>query len=212
MTVSQDPTRVADYRPLTMPMPAPEPPPTDDASLWRMGSRAFFKDQRAANVGDILTVLVNITDAADVENGTNTTRTGTENLSVPNFFGLGSKVKLLAQATGASLVDTSSTNGNVATGVIKRNETVTLRLAGTITQVLPNANLVVAARQEVRVNSELRILQVTGVVRPQDIASDNTVTHDRLAEARISYGGAGQLTDLQQPRYGQQLMDILLPF
>ena len=89
---------------------------------------------------------------------------------------------------------------------------MTLRLAGVITQVLPNGNLVVAARQEVRVNSELRVLQVTGVVRPQDIASDNTVTHDRLAEARISYGGAGQLTDLQTPRYGQQLMDILLPF
>ena len=212
MTASGDPTRAVDYRPLTLPMPAPQPPPTDDASLWRLGSRAFFKDQRAANVGDILTVLVNITDAADVEDGTNSTRNGTENMSVPSLFGLGSKVKLLAQATGGSLVNTSSTNGNTSTGVIKRNETVTLRLAGVVTQVLPNGNLVVAARQEVRVNSELRILQVTGVVRPQDIASDNTVTHDRLAEARISYGGAGQLTDLQTPRYGQQLMDILLPF
>ena len=212
MTASEDPTRAPDYRPLTLPMPAAQPPPTDDASLWRLGSRAFFKDQRAANVGDILTVLVNITDAADVEDGTNATRNGTENMAVPSLFGLGSKVKLLAQATGGSLVDTSSTNGNTSTGVIKRNETVTLRLAGVVTQVLPNGNLVVAARQEVRVNSELRILQVTGVVRPQDIASDNTVTHDRLAEARISYGGAGQLTDLQTPRYGQQLMDILLPF
>ena len=212
MTASEDPTRTIDYRPLTMPMPAAQPPPTDDASLWRLGSRAFFKDQRAANVGDILTVLVNITDAADVEDGTRSTRTGTENMSVPNLFNLGGKIKLLAQAAGASLVDTSSTNGNNSTGVIKRNETVTLRLAGVVTQVLPNGNLVVAARQEVRVNSELRLLQVTGVVRPQDIASDNTVTHDRLAEARISYGGAGQLTDLQQPRYGQQLMDVLLPF
>ena len=96
--------------------------------------------------------------------------------------------------------------------MIKRNETVTLRLAGVITQVMPNGNLVLAARQEVRVNSELRVLQVTGVVRPQDIASDNTVTHDRLAEARISYGGAGQLTDLQTPRYGQQILDIVSPF
>ena len=89
---------------------------------------------------------------------------------------------------------------------------MTLRLAGIVTQVLPNGNLVVTARQEVRVNSELRVLQVAGIVRPQDIASDNTVTHDRLADARISYGGEGQLTDLQTPRYGQQLMDILLPF
>lgn len=212
MSKMSDPTREADYRPLTMPMPARQPPPVDDASLWRAGSRAFFKDQRAANVGDIITVLVNITDAADVEDGTNATREGKENLGVPSLFGLGAKVKLLSQATGGSLVSTDSTNSNTSTGVIKRNETVTLRLAGIITQVLPNGNLVLAARQEVRVNSELRVLQVTGVVRPQDIASDNTVTHDRLAEARISYGGKGQLTELQTPRYGQQLMDVLLPF
>ena len=212
MTGSSDPTLAADYRPLTLPMPARQAPPSDDASLWRSGSRAFFKDQRAANVGDIITVLVNITDAADVEDGTEAQREGKENLGVPSFFGLSSKVKLLAAATGGSLVSTDSANSNTATGVIKRNETVTLRVAGVITQVLPNGNLVVAARQEVRVNSELRVLQVTGVARPQDIASDNTVTHDRLAEARISYGGAGQLTDLQTPRYGQQIFDILSPF
>ena len=210
MTAITDPTRAPSYRPLTEPMPQPEPPPTDAASLWRQGSRAFFKDQRAANVGDILTILVNITDAADVENGTNATRSGNESLGVPNLFGLESKVKLLSSAS--PLVSTTSTNGNTSTGVIKRNETVTLRLAGLVTQVLPNGNLVVVARQEVRVNSELRVLAVSGIVRPQDIASDNTVTHDRLAEARISYGGEGQLTDLQTPRYGQQLMDILLPF
>ena len=212
MTKSSDPTLAADYRPLTLPMPARQAPPSDDASLWRSGSRAFFKDQRAANVGDIITVLVNITDAADVEDGTDAQREGKENLGVPSFFGLSSKVKLLAAATGGSLVSTDSANSNTATGVIKRNETVTLRVAGVITQVLPNGNLVVAARQEVRVNSELRVLQVTGVARPQDIASDNTVTHDRLAEARISYGGAGQLTDLQTPRYGQQIFDVLAPF
>ena len=212
MTKSSDPTLAADYRPLSLPMPARQAPPSDDASLWRSGSRAFFKDQRAANVGDIITVLVNITDAADVEDGTDAEREGKENLGVPSFFGLTSKVKLLAAATGGSLVSTDSTNSNTSTGVIKRNETVTLRVAGVITQVLPNGNLVVAARQEVRVNSELRVLQVTGVARPQDIASDNTVTHDRLAEARISYGGAGQLTDLQTPRYGQQILDVLSPF
>ena len=212
MTSITDPTQAADYRPLSMPMPALQPPPQDAASLWRVGSRAFFKDERAANVGDILTILVNITDAADVEDGTNAARTGNESLGVPNLFGLTSKIKLLQSAAGSSLVSTNSNNGNTSTGVIKRNETVTLRLAGLVTQVLPNGNLVVTARQEVRVNSELRVLQVSGMVRPQDIASDNTVTHDRLAEARISYGGQGQLTDLQTPRYGQQLMDVLLPF
>ena len=206
----QDPS----WRPVSMPMPRPELAPTQVNSLWRSGSRAFFKDQRAAQVGDILTVLVNIADTANLANATGTTRTGTESTGVPNFLGLEAQLpKLIAKALDPkNLVNTNSTNANTGTGTIKRAETITLRLAGEVTQVLPNGNLVVTARQEMRVNSELRELQLSGVVRPQDIASDNTVTHDRMAEARIAYGGRGTLTDIQQPRYGQQLLDILLPF
>jgi flagellar L-ring protein precursor FlgH len=182
-------------------------------ALWRSGSRAFFKDQRAAQVGDILTVLVNISDTADLKNNTAATRKSDETLGIPNLFGLETMLpKALAGAIAANLVSAASGNGNTGTAEIKRNESVTLRLAGVITQVLANGNLVVAARQEVRVNSELRQLQVTGVVRPQDIASDNTVLHDRMAEARIAYGGRGQLTDVQTPRWGQQVFDILAPF
>ena len=214
MTATADPTQDPRWRPVTMPMPHAEIVPREPASLWRSGSRAFFKDQRAAQVGDIVTVLVNMTDAANVQNATSATRTGTETEGLPNLFGLEAALpKILGKAVSAStLVNASSTNSNVGTGTIKRNETITLRLAGVITQVLPNGNLVVAARQEMRVNSELRELQVSGVIRPQDIASDNTVPHDRMAEARISYGGRGQLTDIQSPRYGQQALDILLPF
>jgi flagellar L-ring protein precursor FlgH len=174
MTKTADPTKDPSWRPITMPMPKPETPPNEANALWRQGSRAFFKDQRAAQVGDVVTIVVSMNDTANVQNGTTATRTGT--------------------------------------GQIQRSEAVTLRLAGVITQVLPNGNLVVAARQEFRVNSELRELLVTGVIRPQDIASDNTVTHDRMAEARISYGGKGQLTDVQSARWGQQIMDIMLPF
>lgn len=214
MTPSSDPTGEANYRPITMPMPRPQVEPAEANSLWRQGSRAFFKDQRAANVGDIVTVLVNITDAANLTNQSSSNRTGGETLGVPNLFGLESKVPKLfgASANASSLVSANSNNTNAGTGSIKRNETVTLRLAGVVTQVLPNGNLAVAARQEVRVNSELRELRVSGVIRPQDIGSDNTVLHDRMAEARISYGGRGQLTDVQTARYGQQLLDVLLPF
>lgn len=189
MTPISNPTTARDYRPLTMPTPPLQPTPDDLASLWRPGSRAFFKDQRAAQVGDLLTVLVDITDSAALNDGTTASRTGTESMGIPNLFGL--KQKLVQSALGATAVSTNSTNSNVATGTIARNESVTLRLAGTITQVLPNGNFVVSARQEVRVNSELRVLQVSGIVRPQDILSDNTITHDRMAEARISYGGKG---------------------
>jgi len=214
MTPTADPTSDPKWRPVTMPMPHAEATPREPASLWRSGSRAFFKDQRAAQVGDIVTILVNTADAADVENASLETRTGNESMGLPNLFGLEATLpRLLGKAVSAStLVNATSTNTANGTGTIKRDETVTLRLAGVVTQVLPNGNLVVAASQEMRVNSELRVLRVTGVIRPQDIASDNTVPHDRMAEARISYGGRGQQTDIQTPRYGQQALDVLLPF
>ena len=213
MTPSSDPTQEPSYRPLTMPMPTARIAEPHANALWRNGSRAFFKDQRAASVGDILTVVVNISDTADFTHATNTTRTGAEGMGVPNLFGVEKLIPTaLAGAVASSLVSTSSTNSNVATGEAKRAESVQISLAGIVTQVLPNGNLVVSAHQEVRVNGELRDLQLSGVVRPQDIASDNTVQHTRMAEARISYGGRGQITDVQTPRWGQQLMDVLLPF
>jgi flagellar L-ring protein precursor FlgH len=210
MTPTEDPTKDPKWRPVTMPMPSRQPSPNESNSLWRSGSRAFFKDQRAAQVGDIITVLVNMNDAANLKNVTSAVRTSTETAGMPNFFGLETIVP--KSLTPATLLSATSANGNTGTGQIQRTEAVTLRLAGIISQVLPNGNLVVAASQEFMVNAELRELKVTGVIRPQDIASDNTVRHDRMAEARIAYGGRGQLTDIQRARWGQQMMDILMPF
>jgi flagellar L-ring protein precursor FlgH len=211
MTKTADPTKEPDWRPVSMPMPARQAPPNAANALWRQGSRAFFKDQRAAQVGDVVTIVVTMNDSANVQNTTTANRTSTESAGMPNLFGLESLFpKTIVDPS--KLLTASSGNNNTGTGQIQRSEAVTLRLAGIITQVLPNGNLVVAARQEFRVNSELRDLVVTGVIRPQDIASDNTVPHDRMAEARISYGGKGQLTDLQTARWGQQVMDVLLPF
>jgi flagellar L-ring protein precursor FlgH len=214
MTPSSDPTKAPTWRPVTLPMPHAEPAPSQPASLWRTGSRAFFKDQRAAQVGDIVTIVVSTTDTANVQNASSEVKNGGESLGVPNMLGAEAMFPRWfgKGVTGSNLVSATSASTAGGTGIIKRNETVALRLAGVVTQVLPNGNLVVAARQEMRVNSELRVLEVSGVIRPQDIASDNTVSHDRMAEARISYGGRGQLTNIQTPRYGQQALDILLPF
>jgi flagellar L-ring protein precursor FlgH len=210
MTPTADPTKDPKWRPVTMPMPAGQPVSNEANALWRSGSRAFFKDQRAAAVGDVVTVVVNINDAANLKNVTTAGRTSSETGGIPNFFGLEAMVP--SKVNPSSLLSASSANTNTGTGQIQRTEAVTLRLAGIITQVLPNGNLVVAARQQFLVNSELRDLEITGVIRPQDIASDNTVQHDRMAEARIAYGGKGQLTDVQRARWGQQMMDILMPF
>jgi flagellar L-ring protein precursor FlgH len=211
MTPTSDPTKEPTWRPVSMPMPAREPTPNEANALWRSGSRAFFKDQRAAQVGDIVTILVSMNDNANLKNATTTTRTSAENGGMANFFGM---EKLLPKniTDPSKLLTVNSGNNNGGNGQIQRNEAVTIRLAGVVTQVLPNGNLVVSARQEFRVNHELRELQVTGVIRPQDIASDNTVLHDRMAEARIAYGGRGELTEVQHTRWGQQLMDILLPW
>ncbi len=211
MTPTSDPTKDPTWRPITMPMPNREPTPNEANSLWRAGSRAFFKDQRAAQVGDIVTILVAMNDTANVKNQTTASRSSAENGGMANFFGMESLMPPTVKDP-SKLLTVNSSNNNGGTGQIQRTDTVTLRVAGVVTQVLPNGNLVVAARQEFRVNAELRELQITGVIRPQDIASDNTVQHDRMAEARIAYGGRGQLTEVQSPRWGQQLLDILLPF
>lgn len=211
LTPTQNPVGPG-YRPVSFPMPGPRDAPVTANSLWHPGSRSFLRDQRAAVVGDIVTVLVQIGDSADLKNESSRARTGTESLGTPSLFGLENSMRDKTNMNPASLLSASSSGNSTGAAAIKRNETVVLRVAGVVSQVLPNGNLVVVGTQEVRVNSELRHLQMSGVIRPQDIASDNTVRHDRMAEARISYGGRGQMTDVQTPRYGQQLMEILLPF
>jgi flagellar L-ring protein precursor FlgH len=209
-----NPTADPRWRPVTMPMPAPQDPPLANNSLWRPGSRTFLRDQRAASVGDIITILVSIDDEAELQNRTTRARENSEGMGLPRLLGLESSyARLLPNGIDPSrLVEANSTSGVNGNGAIRRNETVTLRVAATVAQVLPNGNLVITGRQQVRVNSELRDLSVGGVIRPQDIASDNTVRHDRLAEARIAYGGRGTITDVQRPRVGQELLDIILPF
>ncbi|HEY8609784.1 MAG TPA: flagellar basal body L-ring protein FlgH [Roseomonas sp.] len=210
-----DPTRSPDYQPVSMPMPAPQDARGLSASsLWRPGSRTFLRDQRAASMGDLITILVSIKDTANLSNSTNRSRDNSENLGIPRLLGLdASYARFFPNSIDPTkLVEASSANSSTGTGRIQRNEAVTMRIAATVTQVLPNGNLVVGGRQQVRVNQEMRDLNIAGIIRPQDIASDNTVQHDRLAEARIAYGGRGTVSDVQQPRYGQQVLDAILPF
>jgi flagellar L-ring protein precursor FlgH len=208
------PVEMPEQTPVTMPMPPVIPPQTEGNSLWRGGSRTFLRDQRAAQVGDVITVLVQIDDRAKLDNSTERSRENSENMGLPHLLGLESRyARLLTRGIDpANLIDGSSSTRSRGQGAVERTETVTLRIAATVVQSLPNGNMVVTGRQQVRVNSELRDLTVTGILRPQDIASDNTVRHDRLAEARIAYGGRGTVSDVQTPRYGQQLLDIILPF
>ena len=199
---------------VVMPMPQPEQVVYQPNSLWRSGSRAFFRDQRAARVGDILTVLIDITDSAKVDNTTKRSRSNAENAGVDNLFGYESYLgKVFPGAVdNTSLVDLERKRSSAGAESVDRKEQVELTIAAVVTDVLPNGNMVIAGRQQVRVNYEVRDLLVTGIVRPEDISSINTIQHSQIAEARISYGGEGQISDVQQPRYGQQLFDIVMPF
>jgi flagellar L-ring protein precursor FlgH len=179
--------------------------------LWRNGSRAFFKDQRAHQVGDILTVKVKITDKAIIDNQTKRSRDNVEDSGVTNFFG--KKLLPIMKTELPTRIFTADSNASSdGKGSIDRKEELSTNVAGVVTQVLPNGNLVLEGRQEVRVNYEVRELIVAGIVRPEDIESDNTIDSTKIAQARIAYGGRGQITDVQQPRYGQQVLDIILPF
>jgi flagellar L-ring protein precursor FlgH len=211
----QNPTQKAGYQPISMPMPQPVAPPQSANSLWRPGARAFFKDQRAKDVGDILTVSVQFSDNASFTSKLDNNRKSNEDTGGAfSFLGFeNSLTKILpASVNPSSLVNLGSTSVAQNNGKTERTESVNTNVAAVITQVLPNGNLVISGRQEFRVNYEMRELSIQGIIRPEDISSSNTVTSDKIAEARVYYGGRGVVSDVTQPRYGQQVFDVLFPF
>jgi len=212
LSAIENPVAQPGYKPVQMPMPVPQSAVYNPNSLWRNGSRAFFKDQRAMQVGDIMTVKVKITDNAKIENGTKRSRDSKEDSGITDFAGSKLLTGQAAQVLPGKILSADSTSSTDNKGSVNRQEALLTNIAAVVTQVLPNGNLVVEGKQEVRVNFEVRELIVAGVVRPEDIESDNTIDSTKIAQARIAYGGRGQITDVQQPRYGQQVMDVLLPF
>jgi len=210
----QNPTMSQNYKPVSMPMPAEKLVAKNNNSLWTGAQSGFFKDQRAKRVGDIMTVVIDIDDKGKMENSSERTRATSEGAAVPALLGLEAHAsEYLPEAINPSNLATINTDSAYqGDGTIDRKEKVEMKLAATVTQVLPNGNLVIQGSQEVRVNYDNRILQLAGVVRPQDVNVDNTVSYEQIADARISYGGKGQITDVQQPRVGTQVFDILMPF
>ena len=172
---------------------------------------SFFHDPRAMHVGDVITVNVSVTDTAKMQNTTSRSRTNSENASMDNLLGL-EKVLPGIGMDPSSLVKMGSDNSNVGAGSIARAESISMTLAALVAQVLPNGNLVIDGHQQVRVNNELRDMRLSGIVRREDISQDNTVNLSQIAEARVIYGGQGTMSDVQQPRYGSQLLDIVLPW
>ena len=212
LSTIDDPTASPGYKPVTLPMPAPEPAVYTANSLWRSNDQSFFRDGRARRVGDILTINVTIDDEAEFENTTERSRSSGRGLGVGTGI-LGSLFSIIPGISDTSaIVSANATTNTDGDGSIERSEQLETTIAAVIVQSLPNGNLVIEGKQEVRVNFEVRELIVAGIIRPDDIQPDNTIDSSKIAQARISYGGRGHITDVQQPAYGQQIVDIVSPF
>ncbi len=186
----------------------------DQSSLWSGERESLLGDRRAMQKGDILTVVIEIDEKAEISNKTSRSRSGSESLGISHLFGLPQRIgaKLPDGASLANAVELNSKSQSAGGGSVRRREKLILRVAATVIDVLPNGVLSISGSQELRVNFEMRELLITGFVRPEDISRKNEITYDKIASARISYGGRGQITDVQQPRYGQQILDAVLPF
>lgn len=215
ITPIKDPTKLPNYHSVTMPMPEPQEHVKRVNSLWQSGAQGFFKDQRAKRIGDILTVNVNISgDSAEFSSESDRSRETTEDFTVDNFMGYEQSFSdVLPKAVDpTNLLGLSNKPTYKGSGKTKRSEKMTFKMAATIVQILPNGNYVISGRQETRVNFENREISLMGIVRPSDITSANTVSYEKIAEARITYGGRGNIMDYQQPAYGAQIMTQISPY
>lgn len=208
------PTADAPLGNVYMPTPPTQTQERAPNALWDVNKRSFFRDQRADEVGDILTVLIDIADGARLRNSTARSRDNEENVNLGAIFG---GEEILDRALANSFepdkaVAVSSDSRVKGEGEINRNEEISLRVAAVVVERLANGNFVIAGHQEVRVNSELRELEIVGVIRPEDISSNNTIEYFKIAEARISYGGRGVITRVQKPRYGQRIYEAVVPY
>jgi len=198
-------------------LPAPgtrESTPASANSLWRAGARTFFGDQRARHIGDILTVKIDIDDRAQTQNSTQRARTNSASGGVTNFFGLENSLGRAFPGgfDPANMVGLEGGANAAGSGSVNRSEKVSLTVAAVVTDVLANGNLVIQGRQEVRTNREVRELTVAGIVRPEDISSANAINHTQIAEARISYGGRGDISRMQATPAAQSLVERFSPF
>lgn len=214
LTPISNPAEVAGAHRVSMPLPAPNMEPSGANSLWRTGARSFFGDQRASEIGDILTVNIEIADSAQVNNSTQRSRSSTEEAGIQALLGLEGPIQNALPGTPSldPAIGFDSNSSSAGTGSVNRAETVSLTIAAVIVDKLGNGNLVIGGSQEVRINNELRELLVSGVIRPEDISATNTIAHTQIAEARISYGGRGDLSALMRQRYGTRFFEQVAPF
>lgn len=205
----------AGLQPNRVPMntqPTPRVSYSSNNSFWQDSSADLFRDPRALKIGDVVTVKIQMRDKASLENETNRKRDSTNDLGLGYNYAFSTRGVAGASGDGSASSSLSSATETKGKGDIARSENINLLVAAVVSDVLPNGNLVISGSQEVRVNFEMRVLSVAGIIRPRDISTNNSIAYEKIAEARISYGGRGRLTEVQQPAWGHQILDIISPF
>jgi flagellar L-ring protein precursor FlgH len=208
----------AGLRPATVPIESDRMPRASyrpGNSIWQDTNADFYRDPRATHVGDLVTVKISIKDKATLDNSSNRSRKSNGDLDANFSYEINTAAKtqhLQAKGSGSFKPSVTAETKTDSQGAIERSESINLLVAAVVTDVLPNGNLLISGTQEVRVNYEVRVLTVAGIVRPRDISTDNSVSYDKIAEARISYGGRGRITEIQQPAWGQQIIDAIAPY
>jgi flagellar L-ring protein precursor FlgH len=184
-------------------------PPTP-GSLWQAGAPLanLVRDPRASQLNDLVTITVNENLSALSSGTTKTARTSATSATVG---ALGHKYGgSSALANLASLNGNSSLNGE---GSTMRQTSLTTSMSARVVGVLPNGYLVVEGRKTVQVNTERQIIVVRGVIRPVDLASDNSVQSDHMAQMEVSVNGKGVVGDaIRRPALLYRLLMGLLPF
>jgi len=198
---------------VSTPVAIPAPALPQHGSLWVPGSKQFFKDSRAHQVGDIITVVVAENAAAKTEAKTDTSREHTQQSGLLDFLNLEGKLRERGIPLGdTNLVNTSSNREFKGDGKTDRKDSLTASIAAVVMQVLPNGLLVIQGQREVVVNYEKQMLTIQGIIRPEDVTSQNTISSAKIAEARIAYAGRGTVDEAQTPQYGVRWIDKIIPF
>ena len=210
----QNPQLVDNYKPVSMPMPGPEGPPVQGNSLWQNGSRAFFKDQRASKVGDVITVDIKFDNKTNIDDKLEVDRTSTQSVPINNLFGYEKYAKkIFPNAVDPKHFTNLGSNTDLKTkGTRERTDAMDIKIAATIIQMLPNGNMVIQGRREMRISGEVRTVELKGIIRREDIAAGNRIKYAKIAEARLSDVSKGEVSDLNTTPWGQEVLNKIMPF
>ena len=189
-----------------------------EGALWPGNTRGnfLFGDDKAAKVGDIITVTINENATSTQSASTNTAKDTSINMQAPNVLGLPSSLGIQNFLNMGTQFD-PSVNATIAnsmqgTGTVTRNGTLTATISALITDILPSGNLRIEGRRSVTVNNEEQIMVLRGIVRPQDINFDNTIPSTLIADAAISYTGEGVVADEQRKGWLARVLSKVWPF